>query len=366
MFKEKGFSLVELLLVVAIAAGIFVFVAPLSLNLYRTQLIEESRSNIVDALQRARHYAVLQKNDSAFGVHFDAETNEYILFQGSTYDDRDESQDEVFSLIEDITFTGETDIIFSKLTGLTATTSTTTLIYSNFFRGILVEASGGISRVDTVAVVEEEITAFSPADVAGLKIWLKADALVGLNDGDSVTTWTDSSSDNRDATCGSCPIYKTNILNTEPVVRFDGSSNVMNFTDISDTRTVFVVFNDAGSNDYAHLLGGVTSPGNITFHGHEVGSGVVIGETWAHPNVNNGEAWVNGVSTSPTSIPRNGSHQILSLITAGDVNTSGIAYDQGMARFWNGDFAELIIYNAALSETDRVSVENYLSDKYGI
>src|SRR5262245_37132262 len=66
--------------------------------------------------------------------------------------------------------------------------------------------------------------AFTPADVSGLVVWLRADAL-GLNDGDPVGTWTDGSGNGRDltqATAAKKPTYKTNIVNGKPVVRFDG------------------------------------------------------------------------------------------------------------------------------------------------
>ncbi len=65
-----------------------------------------------------------------------------------------------------------------------------------------------------------EIPSFLPTDVAGLKLWVKADSLA-LNDGDPVGTWADQSGNGNDlvqATAAKKPTYKANILNGLPVV----------------------------------------------------------------------------------------------------------------------------------------------------
>jgi hypothetical protein len=82
------------------------------------------------------------------------------------------------------------------------------------------------------AVETETTTAFLPTNVSGLQLWLKADAIVGLNDNDPVTDWQDSSSANNDAASGggtglNPPTYKTNILNGLPAVRFDAVNDGM-------------------------------------------------------------------------------------------------------------------------------------------
>src|SRR5574343_1369214 len=77
---------------------------------------------------------------------------------------------------------------------------------------------------------------FSPSDVPGLFQWLVAADITGLNDGDAVATWEDSSGNNRDAsqaTGANRPTYKTNIVNSLPVVRFDGSDDYLEMGDFS-------------------------------------------------------------------------------------------------------------------------------------
>ncbi|RMG96173.1 MAG: hypothetical protein D6706_10620, partial [Chloroflexi bacterium] len=102
--------------------------------------------------------------------------------------------------------------------------------------------------------------AFSPADIPGLQLWLRADAGVwqdsvggtpAVNDGDVVGAWEDQSGNGNHATQATTtnkPIYWTNVVNGKPVVRFDGvdddlalsSSTIMNFERI-DTWTFFFV-----------------------------------------------------------------------------------------------------------------------------
>jgi len=142
-----GFTLIEILIIIGIVAGIFVFSAPYTLTFYQRQIIEEAQNNIIDALQRARHNAVLQKNDSDFGVTLSEVPGSYVIFQGSSYAARDAGQDEIFPIISSISVTGIEDVIFSKLTGLPSVTGTTTLISSNLSRGIFIGDSGFISKI---------------------------------------------------------------------------------------------------------------------------------------------------------------------------------------------------------------------------
>jgi hypothetical protein len=68
---------------------------------------------------------------------------------------------------------------------------------------------------------------WTPAGMSGLQVWVKADAITGLNDGDSISTWSDQSGQGHDCTSSGSnrPVYKTGILNGLPVARFTGGSN---------------------------------------------------------------------------------------------------------------------------------------------
>src|SRR5262245_20271840 len=58
-------------------------------------------------------------------------------------------------------------------------------------------------------------------------LWLKADAITGLTNGDPVAEWPDSSGNDRDAaqsTPGARPVYVSEEQNSLPVVHFDAAS----------------------------------------------------------------------------------------------------------------------------------------------
>lgn len=206
MLKNRGFSLIEVLIVVAMAAIIFLISTPISLKLYRTQLVEEARSNIVDALRRAKHNAVLQKNDSNFGVYFDQVAHEYVIFQTPdlTYESRVADQDEVFPLIDQITLTGATEIIFSKLTGLPNAVGTSTITYDSVTGDVIVGEVGDIYKsvivVSTSTPVVIEPTIPTDGLIAYWPFDGNANDAVGDHDGSVTGASLTTGIDNVDST----------------------------------------------------------------------------------------------------------------------------------------------------------------------
>jgi len=66
---------------------------------------------------------------------------------------------------------------------------------------------------------------FDPRQIPGLKLWLDASQIAGLNDGDAVGTWSDLSGNGNDATQATAsnkPTFQTNELNGLPSIQFDG------------------------------------------------------------------------------------------------------------------------------------------------
>ena len=89
--------------------------------------------------------------------------------------------------------------------------------------------------------------AFSPRSISGLQLWLRADTISGLNDADSVTTWSDESGNGRDATeATNRPTYETNEINSLPIVKFNGVNDLLTVSHNADLNAgsgfaVFVV-----------------------------------------------------------------------------------------------------------------------------
>lgn len=78
--------------------------------------------------------------------------------------------------------------------------------------------------------LEQRTASFTPADLSGLALWLKADAITGLADGEGVATWPDSSGNGWDATQATeanQPTYQTNEQNGLPGVNNDGVNDAL-------------------------------------------------------------------------------------------------------------------------------------------
>src|ERR1700752_640719 len=79
-------------------------------------------------------------------------------------------------------------------------------------------------------------------DSPNLFLWLAAGNLT-LSDGQAVTTWPDVSGTSNNATESThSPIFKTNIINGLPVVRFDGVSSKLSLVnDVGQHSTTLIV-----------------------------------------------------------------------------------------------------------------------------
>lgn len=222
--------------------------------------------------------------------------------------------------------------------------------------------------------------AFAPTDIAGLQLWLKADSL-SLSDTDPVGTWADSSGQGNDATQATAakkPIYKANIQNGKPVVRFDGVDDVMaGALTISGTSiSIFAVAARNTSADYIRIF----SNENNAYFGAEggnfasfYGNGAAWGVTTNHgvdaalaattfyvlTSINDGandNPFVNGADVGARA------NTMAAFADGYDIG----AQVGGVGQFWDRDIAELIVYNAALNATQRGQVHTYLGTKYNI
>jgi hypothetical protein len=231
----------------------------------------------------------------------------------------------------------------------------------------------------------------TPDQIAGLKAWWKADALA-LTDGAAVASWPDSSGSGNNlsqATASYQPTFKTGILNGKPAVRFNatvsgslGPGNVLfpaagaGF-DIGITQpdTIFIVATTDASKTYrGSYMSPVGFSGQLVFVSETNGAleiyagGSALVDAVDHTGAfhiicaifsgGNGSAYVDGVQTlAPQSTGTNGVGQV----------GVGALYSAGAVTLpLMGDIAEIIVYNSALSTTDRQSIETYLNTKYNV
>lgn len=205
---------------------------------------------------------------------------------------------------------------------------------------------------------------FVPTDIAGCVLWLRADGITGLSDGDAVTTWPDESGEGNDATQATTakkPSYETGVLNGLPVVRFDGVDDLLQGSSDLTVRTIFaVVKSDDLAPEYDGLVTGQA--------GTDGDLGLLVTPSGYYTNSQSGAIWyVNGTQTS--SVADWSEFHIAVVKWSGyDYTTSyQIGNDRGIGgRYLQGDVAEILIYDSVLSDGDREAVRDYLNDKYAI
>lgn len=140
----KGFTLLEILLVVLIVAILVVFIFSLGLNFYKSQQLESYSQQILQALRRAQLKAMAVEADSSFGVYFDNLNKKYILFKGNSYNPGDPYNEE-FDLPAIITISGPSGVIFSKLKGRPSFIGNITINSNGLTQSININAIGRIN-----------------------------------------------------------------------------------------------------------------------------------------------------------------------------------------------------------------------------
>lgn len=222
---------------------------------------------------------------------------------------------------------------------------------------------------------------------SNLALWLKADAGVA-SDAGAVSSWADQSGQGRDAIQTNASYQPTLVTAStgNPGIRFDGANDFLSFNvPINGLANLSIVL--VTSSASAAQNGGPACSNSPAIFWNETGS---WGWTYLGPfqtNVN----WRFGTSQQyapryarPASIGAKCS--IATLIKAANVEALYVdgawamqlddtlyplagASDSGYlgratTSYFNGDILEVLVYTAALSEADRLAIEQYLHDKY--
>lgn len=217
-----------------------------------------------------------------------------------------------------------------------------------------------------------------PGVSPGPELWLKADAIEGLNDGDALTTWEDSSTNGNDATqstAGNKPTYRTNQLGEHPSVYFSqAGTDFMSLGSAIGTGdvTVFVV---------CRFVGDVNQPAIVILGGPAGGLQYdILGSASPFQAGATGNVHTASINTRFTiwqqaNFTKSGNTvtQRLNGVDAGNGSTGSSAngFDTIGAlpvpsSYFDGFISEIIVYDRVLSGAEILTVEDYLEDKYSI
>jgi len=140
----SGFTLFELMLVMAMVVIIGVFTSSIGVSYYQSQILNETTDNLVSTLRQVQGLAMSGKNNHAFGVFIDE--GSYTMFEGQNYESRLIDQDLVFPINSNITISGPSEIIFSELTGNANVTDTLYISLGNKEQQVNILSTGYIDK----------------------------------------------------------------------------------------------------------------------------------------------------------------------------------------------------------------------------
>ena len=204
----------------------------------------------------------------------------------------------------------------------------------------------------------------------------------------TISTWNDLNylsaylpNNATQATTASQPKYTTNAINGLPALRFDGSGDFLNFNGTSlanSNYTIFVVEQRRSTQDENYFINNTVGGTNL---------GLFLGFSSNTINFDHFASSLHSASLGKYSSPIPRIHAFRFSSTAGvgrNYYLNGILLSSNTALttpltsynnaniakytlcYYNGDIGEIIMFNKALSGTERKDVEQYLGKKWGI
>lgn len=242
-------------------------------------------------------------------------------------------------------------------------------------------------------------TLFVPSAVSGLRIDFNASSISGKVNADPISSWVEGVSGwNADqATTSKQPTYRTNVVGSKPVVRFDGNdeltlpagalgllngkSGCSIFAVVSTavvtvgTRTVFFIANNstgARFRVFANATAGRLGAGGRRLDGDTLASTLFAGSISANT------FYVVGAIHDPSTAnlkAYNGDSEEYN----GTLSTTGATYSAtdstvvrlganqaGTGEYWNGDMARVLVYDRPVTASERAKIIDYLQAEYGL
>ena len=199
----------------------------------------------------------------------------------------------------------------------------------------------------------------SPPDIAGLKLWLDASVGTGVASGEPVAQWDDQSGLGNHATQAEPTMQatlQTGVINGRPVLRFDSDDGYITPLILNTPCTVFAVYAFSGATNW--LIG----PYGFV-HEFFNGTSFTGGPAWVTDQFVVQAAWQNG-STSRNFV--NGSFVGPALGAGVSPGTLALGTAGAFAEPIEGDLAEVIAYDSAMSDNNLANVWNYLAAKYAL
>jgi len=138
--RSNGYTLIELMLVIAIIAVITTVGLPIYAALQNSNGLDVTVNTLVQDLYQAQIFSRYEIDNSAWGVAIVGQT--ITFYAGSSYVSRNTAYDNVFTMPVTIRTSGLSEVDFSKLNGLPATNGTFSLATSGITRTVIINSVG--------------------------------------------------------------------------------------------------------------------------------------------------------------------------------------------------------------------------------
>jgi hypothetical protein len=221
----------------------------------------------------------------------------------------------------------------------------------------------------------------NPSSVPGLQLWLDASDSNTLYDGvdggslvsadNPVLKWTDKSTNSYIAiqpNSSYAPIRKTSVINNKDALLFDGTNDYIDINNIpmSQRITAFVVWKPTNSPAYA--FDSISSSNRVVFlnaQGPYAYAGVDLRDT--------GDQLVNNWTVCSIVFDKTSSKSYVNsvLITGGNsglnnMSSLRVGSRYSLVEYLNGYIGEILLYDATITDSERVAIEAGLKLKWGI
>ncbi|MEI6035137.1 MAG: immunoglobulin domain-containing protein, partial [Verrucomicrobiae bacterium] len=280
-----------------------------------------------------------------------------------------------------------------------ANTSTVALTVSGMVAGSYTVTVTGVRDVAGNMIAASNVASFSYTAIpgAGMMLWLRGDAGVTQTNG-TVSAWADQAGNGTisatQATAASQPAFVSSGVNGKPVVRFDGTDDNLAFSDVPvNTLTGMTIF--MVSANAINQAPATHANASAIFWSEASSWGTVyLSPYQSKVNYRFGTGQVNNIPTYTRASSVGGNFTITAAVHSG---TSEAVYADGTSVFtatgklaaiantnssgflgrgntnagtptsnyyFQGDIAEVIVYNRTLGAEELSQVNSYLSIKY--
>ena len=264
---------------------------------------------------------------------------------------------------------------------------------------------------------------FDPLDLPGCYFWFRADQISGPSDGDNITSGHTVSNEGESggfvhsSTSSEQPTYTASAINSKPAMTFDGTSEFLRLsTDYNTPSGACNLFNEDFGSDFTVMI--VCRPHDVSDNSQRIFG--LYNDSDFHSTSNSGERnhfWMGIKSTSKFSIcgkhTANDEVQAAAEISDNEAHIFTAVYDQSETKMFlfqdghlsasdssfelgdgqsvgtnstltigavdetnrgsttykdkfDGDIAEILIYDRKMSERNLTNLHHYLGEKYGI